>query len=82
MDSDRGRSHSGAKEPEAERHKLDLLQPFFEPGARTGKFRLGKDDLIADAQGDSRSSFEDYAIALVDELENPQHERLRFTIGY
>ena len=36
---------------------------FFEPGERTGKFRLGKDDLITDAQGDSRISFEDYAIA-------------------
>ena len=55
---------------------------FFEPGERTGKFRLGKDDLIADAQGNSRISFEDYAIALVDELENPQHHRERFTIGY
>jgi uncharacterized protein len=55
---------------------------FFEPGERTGKFRLGKDDLIADAQGNSRISFEDYAVALVDELENPQHERQRFTIGY
>jgi putative NADH-flavin reductase len=55
---------------------------FFEPGKRTGKFRLGKNDLITDAQGNSRISFEDYAIALVDELENPQHHRERFTIGY
>jgi putative NADH-flavin reductase len=55
---------------------------FFEPGERTGKFRLGKDDLIADPQGNSRISFGDYAIALVDELENPQHHRERFTIGY
>jgi putative NADH-flavin reductase len=55
---------------------------FFEPGERTGKFRLGKDDLITDAQGNSRISFEDYAIALVDELENPRHHRERFTIGY
>jgi putative NADH-flavin reductase len=55
---------------------------FFEPGERTGKFRLGKDDLITDAQGNSRISFEDYAIALVDELETPQHRRGRFTIGY
>jgi putative NADH-flavin reductase len=55
---------------------------FFEPGERTGKFRLGTDDLITDAQGNSRISFEDYAIALVDELENPQHRRGRFTIGY
>jgi uncharacterized protein len=55
---------------------------FFEPGPRTGKFRLGKDDLIADAQGNSKISFDDLAIALVDELEKPQHERQRFTIGY
>ena len=38
---------------------------FFEPGQRIGKFRLGKDDLIVDAQGNSRISFQDYAIALV-----------------
>lgn len=55
---------------------------FFEPGQRTGKFRLGKDTLIANEQHDSRISLEDYAIALVDELESPQHERARFTIGY
>lgn len=55
---------------------------FFEPGVRTGKFRLGKDDLIADAKGESRVSMEDYAIALVDELERPQHRGERFTIGY
>lgn len=55
---------------------------FFEPGERTGKFRLGKDQLIADAEGNSRISLEDYAIALVDELEKPQHHRERFTIGY
>jgi putative NADH-flavin reductase len=55
---------------------------FFEPGERTGKFRLGKDALIANEQNDSRISMEDYAIALVDELESPKHERERFTIGY
>ncbi len=55
---------------------------FFEPGERTGKFRLGEDDLITDAHGNSRISFEDYAIALVDEFENPRHQRERFTIGY
>ena len=66
------------------RHQLDLLQPagFFEPGSRTGKFRLDTDKLVADAQGNSRISMEDYAIALVDELEKPAHERARFTIGY
>jgi putative NADH-flavin reductase len=55
---------------------------FFVPGERTGKFRLGTDQLIANEQGDSRISLEDYAIALVDELETPKHERVRFTIGY
>ena len=55
---------------------------FFEPGTRTGKFRLGGNQLISDAQGNSRISMEDYAIALVDELEKPAHQRARFTIGY
>jgi putative NADH-flavin reductase len=55
---------------------------LFEPGDRTGKFRLGKDDLIADAAGNSRISMEDYAIAAVNELEAPVHRRERFTIGY
>ena len=55
---------------------------YFEPGERTGKFRLGTNQLISDAKGESRISMEDYAIALVDELEKPQHERERFTIGY
>jgi len=55
---------------------------FFEPGERTGKFRLGADDLISDANRQSRISMEDYAIALVDEFEDPRHIRSRFTIGY
>ncbi|MER6086033.1 NAD(P)H-binding protein [Streptomyces sp. NPDC001833] len=54
----------------------------IEPGVRTGKFRLGGDSLIKDEQGKSHVSFEDYAVALVDELEKPAHERSRFTIGY
>ena len=57
--------------------------PLFEPGQRTGKFRLGTDKLITDENGGwSRISFEDYAVALVDELESPAHERGRLTIGY
>ena len=55
---------------------------FFAPGTRTGKFRLGTNDLVSDAKGESRISMEDYAIALVDELEKPAHERARFSIGY
>lgn len=52
------------------------------PGERTGKFRLGTDQLIEDAQGKSSISYDDYAIALVDEFERPRHIRARFTIGY
>jgi len=55
---------------------------FIQPGERTGKFRLGKDELITDAQGQSRISAEDYAVALVNELEDPKHIRQRFTVGY
>jgi hypothetical protein len=55
---------------------------YFEPGERTGKFRLGKDELVANAQQESRISMEDYAIALVDELEVPKHRRQRFSVGY
>jgi putative NADH-flavin reductase len=55
---------------------------FFQPGERTGKFRLGSNDLISDARHQSRISMEDYAIAIVDEIEKPAHERVRFSIGY
>lgn len=54
----------------------------LEPGQRTGKFRLGKDDLIVDENGNSHISVEDYAVAMVDELESPKHHYERFTIGY
>jgi putative NADH-flavin reductase len=54
---------------------------MFVPGERTGKFRLSKDELLT-ANGRSSISFEDYAIALVDEIENPKHPRQRFTVGY
>jgi uncharacterized protein len=55
---------------------------LIQPGERTGKFRLAEDTLVADEKGSSRISAEDYAIALVDELENPKYIRKRFTIGY
>jgi uncharacterized protein len=61
-----------------------FLSPSAElaPGVRTGKFRLGVDDLLIDANGRSWISMEDYSIALVDELEHPRHLRQRFTAGY
>jgi putative NADH-flavin reductase len=54
---------------------------LFTAGARTAKFRLGKDQLLTTDKG-SGISFEDYAIALVDEIEKPAHSRQRFTVGY
>ena len=55
---------------------------IIEPGLRTGKFRLGKDDLDVDEKGESKISVQDYAVAMIDELEKPAHHRERFTIGY
>ena len=55
---------------------------FFEPGQRTGKYRLGTTNLIANEKGESRISFEDYAVALADEIEKPSHEHGQMSIGY
>jgi uncharacterized protein len=55
---------------------------YFVPGERTGKFRLGTKELVSDAKGESKISFADYAIALVDEIEKPAHERGSFSVGY
>lgn len=52
------------------------------PGERTGKFRIALDELLKDANGDSRISQEDFAVAMLDEVEKPQHIRQRFTVGY
>lgn len=54
----------------------------LEPGERTGRFRLGGEAPVFDAQGESRISVADLAAAIVDELEKPQHRRGRFTAGY
>lgn len=54
---------------------------LFVPGERTGKFRLGRDQLLTNEKG-STISFEDYAVAMVDEVETPAHVRRRFTVGY
>ena len=55
---------------------------LIEPGIRTGKFRLGGTRLVANDRGESKISAEDYAVALVDELENPRHLRRQFTAAY
>ena len=54
----------------------------LEPGERSGQYRLGGEELLSDAQGQSRISVADLAVALVDELEAPRHHRERFTVAY
>lgn len=63
--------------------KWTFISPaaFFNPeGKRTGSYQKGKDTLIVNAKGDSYVSYADYAIAVLDEIENPQHINERFTI--
>ncbi len=55
---------------------------LFTAGERTGRFRLGTDQLLTAADGKSWISFEDFAVALADEIERPAHIRQRFTVGY
>lgn len=55
---------------------------LIEEGERTGTFRIGGDRLLTDAEGNSRISFADYAIAMVDELERHEHARRRFSVAY
>ena len=55
---------------------------WLEPGERTGKFRLGGDQILRDKDGRSHISFEDLAVAMIDELEQPRHSGRRFTAGY
>jgi uncharacterized protein len=61
-----------------------MLSPsaVIAPGERTGKFRLGGDQLLIGSDGKSFISVQDYAMAMIDELEKPAHERKRFTVGY
>lgn len=61
-----------------------MLSPaaHLEPGTRTGKFRLGTDALLVDDEGHSRISLEDYAVAMIDELERPAHRQARFAVAY
>lgn len=70
------------------RQVTDLDWSFLSPsalfieGSRTGTFQLGHDQLLRDPNGKSWISFEDYAVALLDETEHPTHSRQRFTVGY
>ena len=55
---------------------------MIQPGERTGRYRTSRDQLVVDAAGDSHISAEDYAVALLDEIEKPQFRRSRMTAGY
>jgi putative NADH-flavin reductase len=55
---------------------------LLEPGERTGRYRLGADELLVDADGNSAISTADFAVALLDEAERPAHRRSRFTVAY
>lgn len=84
----RGEALLGAAFLGALRQETALDWTFLSPsaliaaGKRTGVFRLGKDALLVDADGKSHISEEDYAVAMLDEVEEPQHIRARFTAGY
>jgi len=66
----------------------DIRWTFFSPalemrpGERTGKFRVGGSVVIRDAEGNSAISMEDFAIAMIDEIENPRHIRQQMTVAY
>ena len=66
-----------AAEPDLDWTFLSPSHEIFE-GERTGKFRLGLDRMLIDADGKSSISVADYAIAMIDELENPKHSRRAF----
>jgi putative NADH-flavin reductase len=68
-------------EPELDWTFLSPAQ-VLAPGERTGTFRLGGDQVLVDAEGQSRISLQDYAAAMIDELEQPRHMRQRFCVAY
>ncbi|MEB4855918.1 NAD(P)-dependent oxidoreductase [Priestia megaterium] len=73
----------GLKELEKSTIDWTYLSPaaFFDPeGARTGAYQLGKDHVITNSQNESYISYADYAIALIDELENKNYVNERFAV--
>jgi putative NADH-flavin reductase len=70
-----------AAEPDLDWTFLSPSHILF-PGERTAEFRLGPGQMLVGPDGESRISVEDYAVAMIDELENPHHTGRRFTVGY
>jgi len=54
----------------------------YSPGESVGRYRVGGDVLLTDESGRSHISGSDFALAIVDEIENPKHHRTRFTVAY
>ena len=79
-----GREALGVWRTEADGLDWTFLSPAAEiaPGERTGTYRTTGEQLLADAEGRSFISFEDYAVAVLDELERPQHVGRRFGVAY
>lgn len=81
-------AHNGIVFLDDLRGETEIDWTYFSPAAvieetpRLGVFRTGTDQLIVDEKGESHIGFSDYAIAMVDELENPKHSRGRFTAAY
>jgi putative NADH-flavin reductase len=88
LESSRGEVRSAVDALDWLKTVNDVSWTFFSPamnitpGTRTGKFRLGSEQIVVDAQGRSAISMEDYAVAMLDEVEQPKNLNKRFTAGY
>jgi putative NADH-flavin reductase len=84
QEAEEGRASLNVYRTEAEGLDWTYLSPaaMIQAGERTGRYRTTGDQFLTDAQGNSVISFEDYAVALVDELEKPQHVGRRFGVAY
>jgi len=84
----RAEALAGGEFLEALRQEREINWTFISPsalfarGERTGRYRQGQDHLLLDEQGKSWISIEDYAIAMLDELQSGQHPSQRITVGY